>query len=441
MQEANGPRTAPLHDPRGPPLHDLRGPLLGGRRTAGKVPLRLWGRSGDRISWLPWLVAMSDMMLDQFRGVLGNQPLNQQHPHEEAIYYDLNLLSGGEASEPYATAVTTTSTTFPDWPDDIENIYTGLHRCVDQVVATISVRGPPRLDQIKEQNRKVIDKLRTLESAITGNTAAAAAAVVSIPWSPLAHDPDRARINPDKRRRVSLSKRATSNSVGADTRGPSMTHITQQKTPGANSTPRIQPHGTGTPRPLFSGLDGDSKLAKKLQRIGAEEARAQVTEFAAQLRAPERQNALPTISQFSNMSQMADASHFRQLVQGLGVAIESSIFGEQNSRIRKRIALAHFYHAYALAQEYPTLFLSWCDDQQVQAGSMLPKGGSRSVVQHRFADLIFPPDEGSDAASDAKRKTLKIQMWRKSGKKWTQMIERMGYGILLLLPSGLSDEE
>jgi hypothetical protein len=41
---------------------------------------------------------------------------------------------------------------------------------------------------------------------------------------------------------------------------------------------------------------------------------------------------------------------------------------------------------------------------------MLPKGGSRSVVQHRFADLIFPPDEGQDAASDAKRKTLKIQM-------------------------------
>lgn len=391
---------------------------------------------------------MSDIMLDQFRGVLDNQPLVQQHLHEEAIYYDLNLLPVGAAPESYATAVTNTSTTSPNWPqDDIENIYTGLHRCVDQVVATISVRGSPRLDQIKEQNRKVMDKLRTLESAITGNTAAAASDAVLTPWSPLVHDPDRPRTNPDKRRRVSLPKgpnptpRATSNSVGAETGRPSMTHITQQKTPGANSNPRIQSHGTGTPRPLFSGLDGDSKLARKLQRIGAEEARAQVTEFAAQLRAPERQNALPTIRQFSNVSQMADASHFRQLVQGLGVAIESSIFGEQNSRIRKRIALAHFYHAYALAQEYPTLFLSWCDDQRVQAGSMLPKGGSRSVVQHRFADLIFPPDEGQDAASDAKRKTLKIQMWRKSGKKWAQMIDRLGYGILLLLPASLSDEE
>jgi hypothetical protein len=298
---------------------------------------------------------MSDIMLNQFRGVLDHQPLNhEQHLHEEAIYYDLNLLSGGAASEPYATAVTTTSTS-PHWPDGIENIYTELHRCVDQVVATISVRAPPRLDQIKEQNRKVMDKLRTLESAITGNTAAAAAAVVSTPRSPPAHDPDRARTNPDKRRRVSLPKspnpalRAASNSVGADMRLTSMTHITQQKTSGANSNPRIQSHGTGTPRPLFSGLDGDSKLARKLQQIGAEEARAQVAEFAAQLRAPEHQNALPTINHFSNMSQMADASHFRQLVQGLGLAIESSIFGEQNSRIRKRIALAHFYHAYALA--------------------------------------------------------------------------------------------
>lgn len=46
MQEANEPRTAPLHDPRGLLLYDLRGPLLGGRRTTGKIPLRLSGRSG-----------------------------------------------------------------------------------------------------------------------------------------------------------------------------------------------------------------------------------------------------------------------------------------------------------------------------------------------------------------------------------------------------------
>ncbi|KAI3325973.1 hypothetical protein HD806DRAFT_552364 [Xylariaceae sp. AK1471] len=93
---------------------------------------------------------------------------------------------------------------------------------------------------------------------------------------------------------------------------------------------------------------------------------------------------------------------------------------------------------YTLAQQNPELFPSWCDDQGVQGGSLLPKGGNKSVVQHRFADLIFSHHGGSD---DMKRRTAKIQMWRKNGKKWTQLIRRFGYGILLLLPPSLSDED
>lgn len=115
-------------------------------------------------------------------------------------------------------------------------------------------------------------------------------------------------------------------------------------------------------------------------QIGNQDTRTQVAEFAAHLKAPEGQNALPNIYQFSNMSHITDVSYFLRLVLDLGLAIESSIFGEQNSRIKKRIALAHFYHAYTLAQDNPEIFLSWCDDQQVQGGSMLPKGGNKSVV-------------------------------------------------------------
>jgi hypothetical protein len=461
--------------------------------------------------------------LDHFRGVRldADQPLNLLH--DDTIYYDYDHWFGEAASEPYyasyaTTAVSNTGSESPDSPDDIENIYTGLHRCVDEVVATISIRAPPRLDQIKEQNRRVMDKLKTLESAaISSDNMDAqydlvpAASKARAP----AVDRDRPRTSRDKRRRVSVTKARAGSSakanltlrpmhasngvalLGADigdiglttttstgtsssltplshTHTPYETYATQTA-PDATNSPRTQSHGTGSSSssgPLFSGLGGDSKLARKLQQIGAREASAQVAEFAAQLRAPEYHNmqdhALPTIGQFSSLSSRttADAAHFRQLVLGLGMAIESSIFGEQNSRIRKRIALAHFYHAYALAQEYPDLFLSWCDDQQVgqqqqqqqqqQKGgrgsgtsgitttNMLPKGGSRSVVQHRFANLIFPPEsdgQGQGGMSDAKRKTLKIQMWRKSGKKWAQIIERFGYGILLLLPSSLSDEE
>lgn len=87
---------------------------------------------------------------------------------------------------------------------------------------------------------------------------------------------------------------------------------------------------------------------------------------------------------------------------------------------------------------------------------MLPKGGLKSVVQQRFAELIFAPNEahvnaaGHDGQAlssslsdgdDSKRKIAKIQMWRKCGRKWAQVIQRFGYGILLLLPTSLSDEE
>ena len=160
---------------------------------------------------------------------------------------------------------------------------------------------------------------------------------------------------------------------------------------------------------------------------------------------------LPNMYQFSDVSQVTDVSHFLQLVLNLGLTIESSIFGEQYSRIEKRIALAHFYHAYTLAQDNSNLFLSWCDDHQVQGVCMLPRGGKKSIVQQRFADLIFSraktrgensfPDVPLENSDDATRKIAKIQAWRKSGKKWAQFIRRFGYGILLLLPSSLSDEE
>ena len=155
--------------------------------------------------------------------------------------------------------------------------------------------------------------------------------------------------------------------------------------------------------------------------------------------------------QFQNGSQLTDLSHFMRLVLDLGLAIESSIFGEQTSRIKKRIALAHFYHAYTLAQDNSEIFLSWCDNQNVSGGWMPPKGGHRSIVQQRFADLIFSRAENPTATTStggywddgdsAKRRIAKIQMWRKGGKKWAQIIQRFGYGILLLLPSSLSDEE
>ncbi|KAI0387435.1 hypothetical protein F5Y04DRAFT_286582 [Hypomontagnella monticulosa] len=348
------------------------------------------------------------------------------------IHYVLNQWPGTAYPESYAAAPVHATPS-----DDIEDIYVGLHKCVDQVVQKISVHAPPRLDQIREQNRKLIDKLTNLECTITtdvtgvtfGTETSASPGSTGSPPTPVSGSVP-VRGGCKKRRRVSRSTAETAST--------------------SNIPNDISRDQNGHENPLFDGLESDSPLAKKLLQIGTQEARTQLAEFAAQLKAPEYQSSLPNIYQFSNVSQITDVSHFLRLVLDLGLAIESSSFGEQTSRIRKRIALAHFYHAYTLAQSNPDVFLSWCDDRGVQGGSMLPKGGNKSVVQHRFADLIFsralshsgmPSPHSLDHSDDAKRRTAKIQMWRKGGKKWAQIIHRFGYGILLLLPSSLSDED
>ncbi|OCK75373.1 hypothetical protein K432DRAFT_308682 [Lepidopterella palustris CBS 459.81] len=377
----------------------------------------------------------------EFNNFLDYQPLSD---HNEDIHHVLDQWSRAAFLESHvATPI------HANCLDDIEHIYAGLHKCVDQVVAKISVRTPPRLDQIREQNRKLIDKLTTVECTITGDTTAVILGSGS-PVRPSAPAPDLARVRSGcKRRRVSQSTGPGTESASIpNTRSVSPFSMPEIRTYIASGSQLNQSHGHGSPS--FGGLKGDSMLAKKLLQIGNQEARTQFAEFAAQLKAPKCQNALPNMYQFSNVSQITDVSHFLRLVLDLGLAIESSIFGEQTSRIRKRIALAHFYHAYTLAQDNPEIFLSWCDNQRLQGGSMLPKAGNKSVVQHRFADLIFsqalnhegmPSARPFDHGYDAKRKAAKIQMWRKSGKKWAQIIQCFGYGILLLLPPSLSDEE
>lgn len=93
---------------------------------------------------------MTDIEFDNFLN-LGYQPLSY---HNEDVHQAFNQYS--VASESHV-----------NYFDDIEHIYTGLHKSVDQMVAQTSVRTPPRLDQIREQNRRRIDKLITLEASIT----------------------------------------------------------------------------------------------------------------------------------------------------------------------------------------------------------------------------------------------------------------------------------
>ncbi|KAK3329971.1 hypothetical protein B0H66DRAFT_527339 [Apodospora peruviana] len=277
----------------------------------------------------------------------------------------------------------------------------------------VSTRTSPRLDRIKENYRRVLDKLTTLEGAITGTKGdKTAAAGTYTPWK--------------FKERIPFEH--------ADYKPVSV--VVTGQCAGRRRTSK---------QPYPEGLRGHSKLAKKFLLIGNEEARIQVAEFTAQLNSREPQNTLPNAHRFSKVSRITEKSAFMRLLLNLGLAIESGVFGEQNSRLRKRIALAHFYHAYTLAQDNPELFLSWYDDQRGGGDSMLLKGGIRSVVQYLFAELGAevplvaprPFDKADDAKMEDCKGTDVEEDWQEMG----AVMQRFGCVILLLLPSSLSDED
>ncbi|CAI6099305.1 unnamed protein product [Clonostachys chloroleuca] len=371
--------------------------------------------------------------------------------HKDVAHPVLNQWSGPLGYEPHATGFTHELNL-----DEIEIIYTEFHRLVDQVVAKAFICTAPQLNRIKDQNHKLISKLMTLECAITGDMSLHdASRIASLPVRSSAgsmgeHPPTAgpslvSRSATIKRRRISKTK--TQDQLES-TVAPASSSTRNQRNNNASPESGCNVHD-------FENLGENSKLAKKLFHVVSEEARAQVAELSKHLSAATSHPGVEKPHQahrFSSLSQITSMSRFLQLVVDLGAAIEGSIFGEQTSRIRKRIALAHFYRAYSLAQDNPGVFLAWYDNQHFQKSGILPpKGGSKSIVQHRFAEMIFHHAPERDANTvlgytpgqndDIKRRIAKIQMWRKSGRKWAYIIERFGYGILLLLPPSLSDEE
>lgn len=298
--------------------------------------------------------------------------------------------------------------------DDIEQIYKQIHQSLDRLISRIPLCTPSCQNQVRNQNCKLIAKIKSLENAINKHTTQGAISNNSeyLGYSQASSEPSSL-----------LSIRDPSSTGGhfpiAETQHGWLEVSENCATPVHNAPgERMLHHAscTWSSRASSNSINHSSKLAKKLLLIGNQEARTQVAEFSMQLQLPRSSIELPKLSHFPKVTKPADGHHFLQLVIDLGLTIEDSIFVEQNARIRKRIAMAHFYHAYTLAQENPKVFLSWCDHQGVPGYSMLPKGGNKSIVQRRFADLIFSRDMqlGSDNADNVKRRVAKVQMWRKS---------------------------
>ena len=150
--------------------------------------------------------------------------------------------------------------------------------------------------------------------------------------------------------------------------------------------------------------------------------------------------------------------------------MEVSDAGEHLSKLRKRVALAQFYDRYAFARAnshelLPTvrsdrhLANAWSMKSKNRGSShgLPPKRRSRppNAIHQRIVDLMFPgtilgnenvtTEEGrvKRAKKEKNRNTAskRLTNWKASGKPWSQLIARFGLGILLLLPTDLSNEK
>ncbi|KAJ2975804.1 hypothetical protein NQ176_g5315 [Zarea fungicola] len=147
---------------------------------------------------------------------------------------------------------------------------------------------------------------------------------------------------------------------------------------------------------------------------------------------------IPDSNLFSSFFHIDSGASFLQSIPRLCQAIEYTSLGEQHCRIWKRIAMAHFFHSYEYAQKNSESFFGWY--RNLQGNMLLPKGSMRSMVAQCFANLMLRPANAT--AIDSQRSRLnKIQTWRKCGKPWAKLITAFGYGILLLIPMSLADEE
>lgn len=150
-----------------------------------------------------------DMTEMEFDDYLNYQSLSY---YDQAIHQGFDQWSGIAFVESHAAAPP--ATTYTNGLDDIEHTYTELHKSVDQVVEKLSVHTPPRLDQIREQNRKLIDKLTTLEGAMTDARVVVLGSGSHV--SPSASEPELDQVpSAGKRRRVSqyTTPRAASSSI------------------------------------------------------------------------------------------------------------------------------------------------------------------------------------------------------------------------------------
>ena len=157
---------------------------------------------------------------------------------------------------------------------------------------------------------------------------------------------------------------------------------------------------------------------------------------------------VPRESDFSTIFKM-DPGQFLRGLPLLRMRLERHFISEKMFRIRNRIDLADFYNAYMVAQNNPDSFLQHSAKEIFGKGECVVArtGRKSSIVKQRLVDILFSESLlfklAKGTADEEKARQSANQMvedWRRGGKPWSEIIRRFDYGILLFIPSELTDE-
>ena len=131
-----------------------------------------------------------------------------------------------------------------------------------------------------------------------------------------------------------------------------------------------------------------------------------------------------------------DPSQYFRALPNLVQELQVSEVAERFLDLKKRTTLAHFYRTYQVALANPGLFLD-LTQRMYTYNTSVPSKGHRinSVVKQHFVKV----NVSQSGLSEQKART-QVNNWIRCGRPWAELITRLGYGSLLLVPLNMTTD-
>ena len=131
-----------------------------------------------------------------------------------------------------------------------------------------------------------------------------------------------------------------------------------------------------------------------------------------------------------------DPSQYFRALPNLVQELQVSEVAERFLDLKKRTTLAHFYRTYQVALANPGLFLDLTQWMYTYDTSVPSKGHRiNSVVKQHFVKVNV-----SQSGLGEQKARTQVNNWVRCGRRWAELITRLGCGSLLLVPPNMTTD-